>query len=210
MKKIIIAASIAFATLMAVDASAQNARETQVSYMKNNVTAFSADYNVPKKVLQEVAENYFKDNIKGKQLKSKDFRLFKGVNWETVLGQDKGDVYYKVEGKKNKSTLTLMVSKGYDNFVSGSSDAQVANNAKNFLNGFGDALLKYNKSQAIEDQKKLIEKTEKEHKGMESDQKKLEKKIADMQKELESMKKKVADKETEVKKEKSKLVEISK
>lgn len=211
MKKLILSSFIAVAVALGSSQSfAQKAYETKVSYMKKDVEAFAADFNVSKDVLNKVAEQYFNDNIKGKRKKNKDFYMYQGINATDIFGTEKGDLYYKVTGNKKNAKLILLVSKGYDNFVSGGSDAQVAANAKNLLNNFEQQIEKYNKAQLIEEQKKLIAKTEKEHKSLISDQKRAEKKLEDQQKEIENLKKKVSNKADEIEDQKKKLDELSK
>lgn len=187
---------------------AQKAYETSVKYLKNNVSGYAADFNIPKNDLAKIADEYFKGAVKGKRLKSKDYYLYRGINITEIFGQEKGDLYYKVEGNKKSSKLILLVSKGYDNFVNGSSDAQVATNTKNFLDNFQVEIDKFNKQKLINDQKELISKTEKEHKGLLQDQSKIEKKIQDLEKDLDHTKKKISDKTQEVEQQKVKLSEL--
>lgn len=210
MKKLIFSSIIAVAIAFGGHQSfAQKAYETKITYMKKNVEAFAADFNVSKTVLNKVAEQYFGENIKGRRKKNKDFYMYQGVNFTDIFGTEKGDLYYKVTGNKKNAKLILLVSKGYDNFVSGGSDAQVAENAKNVLNNFEHQIEKYNKAQLIDEQKKLIAKSEKDHKSLLQDQKRAEKKLEDQQKDIEKLQEKIAKKAEEIEAQKKKLEELS-
>lgn len=211
MKKLFIYSLLGLSILAAnVKVQAQSAYETKVSYMKNDVSGYAADYNISKSELSDVAEAYFKEQLKTKSKKNKDFYMFQGINFQDIFGQEKGDLYYKVDGNKKSSKLILLVSKGYDNFVNGSSDAQVANNAKNFLNNFQKEIDKYLKSKLIEEQKELIKKAEKENKSLLEDQSRIEKKIKDMEQDLESKKKEISQKGADIEKLKARLEELQK
>lgn len=211
MKKLFIYSLLGLSILAAnVKVQAQSAYETKISYMKNDVSGFAADYNISKSELSDVAEAYFKEQLKEKRKKNKDFYMYQGINFLDIFGQEKGDLYYKVEGNKKSSKLILLVSKGYDNFVNGSSDAQIANNTKNFLNNFQKEIDKYLKSKLIEEQKELIKKAEKENKSLLEDQSRIEKKIKDLERELESKKKEISQKGADIEKLKARLEELQK
>lgn len=194
-----IAFSIALMGGINYSAQAQNVRETSISYLKQNVNGYVGDYNVPKAELAKIAENYFSKNIKGKRLKNKDFYQYKGVNW-SVISLEKGDIYYKIDGNKKTSSMTILVSKGYDNYISSQTDAQLSNELKAFFTAFNQEVDKHFLEQRIADQKKVVAQLEKDHKNMLDEEKKLQKKIADIEKDINNNKKKYEEKAAEINK----------
>lgn len=204
MKRLIIGLCLlATCTFSQQESFARKAYETKVSYMKKDVEAFAADFNVSKDVLSNIAEQYFNENIKGKRKKNKDFYMYQGVNYQEIFGTEKGDFYYKVTGNKSSSKLIVLVSKGYDNFVSQANDQQIANNTKALLNNFEHHIEKYNKAQLIKAQQELINKTEKEKKNLEDEYQRTSKKLDDLQKQIDK-------KGKEIDEQKAKLEELQK
>jgi hypothetical protein len=94
-------------------------------------------------ILQKLKQTGYDPNTKGhlfwKKDKKEGFYVFEGVSLPDLNNQ-KLDMYFKVVPKSNEdkanSVIYLMVSKGYDNFVSPEGDTALWNNAQNFLNSF--------------------------------------------------------------------------
>jgi len=60
------------------------------------------------------------------------FHNYKGIVWN-VTGPTKVDLSYRVTGKKHKAKIYLIASKGYDNYITGLSDANTATSIYSFL-----------------------------------------------------------------------------
>ena len=94
-------------------------------------------------ILQKLKETGYNPETKGmlfwKTNKLNDFYVFDNVQLPELNNQ-KLDMYFKVSkatsGDKEQSTVTLMVSKGYDNFVSPQTDTATFYAAQKFLDGF--------------------------------------------------------------------------
>lgn len=103
-------------------------------------------------------------NMFNKKNKQEGFYTFSGVVLPELSNQ-KLDLYFKVspvEGdKNNRSAISLMVSKGYENFVSPEKDSSTFNAAEKFLNGFTVATDEYQVNKQMDEQKKLISASEK-------------------------------------------------
>lgn len=209
MKKFVSIISFLSLIVISFPSFAQNVRETQISYLKQNVNGYVGEYKVSKSDMEKITENYFANAIKGKRLKNKNFYQFKGVNWN-VISLDKADVYYRVDGNKSTSTLTILVSKGYDNYISSSSDAQLSNELKAFFSDFNKEIDKYTLNQRIEEQKKLIQKLEKDHKDLLQEETRMKNKISDLEKDIQSNKNKYENKMAEIEKNKTILQELEK
>lgn len=108
-----------------------------------------------------------KDSLNKLGYKSKDdnnFFVFKGVKL-SELGRDTYDLYFKVDKKSRKdkehSTVILMISKGYENFVNDATDADVIANAKTLLNSLVETVSAYDLELQVSDQKDALKKATK-------------------------------------------------
>jgi len=86
-------------------------------------------------------------------------------------------MYFKVEPKsktqKDKSTIYLLVSKGYDNFISPEVDTATFAAATAFLNGFVAGTAGYRLNLDIEEQGKVVKNAEKKLASLQDDDKDL-------------------------------------
>lgn len=128
MKKYLIIA-IAFLPLAS---SAQDIKEEKVKKGKDEANAFIVSYRYPKSVAKATMESVVKDNRMKRSNKKGGYYTYKGAMWSEV-SSTKMDYSYKVSGNKRKSTIYIIASKGYDNYVTTANDPQSAANIKNFL-----------------------------------------------------------------------------
>lgn len=203
--KILLGAALVFIT---PNLFAQNVKEAAVSFQKQNVNGFSADYNIGKSDLEKVAAEYFAKNINVKRGKAKPFYVFRGGNWTAVPSLSQGDVYYSVSGSKSNSTLTVLVSKGYDNYVSRSTDPNISTEVANFFSSFQQEIDKYTLKQRIAEQETLIKKLEKEQASYTKEDKKLKDKIKSIEKDIENNNKKNEKQLAEIEKQKQTLADL--
>lgn len=164
---------------------AQNARETIVKFKKVNQTAVVADYEAPKKIVEDALKARLDKAGLGKRKTSKGYMTYTGTIWQEIT-TDKVDVYVKVSGKKDKSSIEVLVSKGYDNFINSGNDAFATENIKTFLNNFVSELSFHQLGLDIKKQEDAVKKAEKEAadaiaeaKRLESEREKIEKRMAE-------------------------------
>ncbi len=155
-------------------------------YNKSVKPAVSIELPFP----DETVSGAIKDSLNKMGYKSKDakdFFVFKGVKMAT-LGTETYDLYFNVDRKSRKdkdhSTVTMMVSKGYENFISDATDPSVIANAKTFLNSLLGTVEAYDLELQITDQDNSV--------------KKANKKLADLVKNNEDLKKKKASIEQDI------------
>lgn len=175
-----------------------------------------ADYNKIKKpaLLSELpfSDNTVKDAIvdfmktKGyKQDKNKDYVVFKGVSL-SELGPGQYDLYFKIAEKsrkeRDKSTVTMFISKGYENFVGADTEPDLINNGKIVLDNFLKTTEAYDLELQIKSQEESVKKAERRLQDMMNDKADLEKKIARLQDELAQNVKGQTDQQTEIEKQK--------
>jgi hypothetical protein len=178
-----------------VKVSAQYAHESFVKFEKNNVNAVTADYNRSKSVMEEALKAQLEKEGLIKPDKSKGYIIYKGSNWNRI-GREKADIYFKVDGSKSKSSITILISKGYGNFINSETDPGTIKNAVDFLNSLEKKADEVQFSLDLSTQQFVIEKAEKEYvrslsdsTAFAADRKKLDAKILAQNEALQSRKK---------------------
>jgi len=178
-------AAAAFIVTAATSSFAQNAHEGRVQFMKSDQNAVIADYDLPKNIIEDALKERLEKAGLGKRSSEKGFMAYRGATW-TEIGTDKMDIYVKVDGKGNMSTITMLVSKGYDNFINSASDPEKTQKVQAFLNSFIKDARLYNLKLSILAQEDVIKKAEKDLKSsvdsgdkLQKDKDKVEKQIAD-------------------------------
>lgn len=208
MKQFIKNAFLLLAIAATSSVKAQNAREVAVKYNKMNVNGIVADYDVPKKIVEDALQASLSKAGLGESKSSKGYRLYEGAIWPE-LSPEKLDLYTDVTGRKESSTVTILISKGYNNFISTLADQEKVERVKSFLNDLliqakslelvsdiqkqEDAVKKAEKmyNNVVDDGAKLVRDREKIEKQMAENKAEQEKKNADWdveKKKLEDMK----------------------
>ena len=165
-------------------------------------------------ILQKLKETGYSPETKGKLFWKKNkldgFYVFNGVEL-AALNKQKLDMYFKVEPKskqKDQSIIYLLVSKGYDNFISPQSDTATFAAATAFLNGFVSGTASYRLNMDIEEQEKVVKSAEKKLANLQDDDKSLVKKIEELQADLRNKKTDQVMQEKEIENQKIKLQEL--
>jgi len=163
-------------------------------------------------ILQKLRETGYSPETKGKFFWKKNkrdgFYVFNGVTLP-ALNNQKLDMYFKVEeesnSNKNQSIIYLLVSKGYDNFISPDVDSVSFLAATEFLNGFLATTASYRLNLDIETQQKVLKNAENKLIGLQDDEKSLINKIDGLQADLRNKKVDQALQEKEIANQKVKL-----
>ncbi len=166
-------------------------------------------------ILQKLKETGYTPETKGKLFWKKNkldgFYVFNGVEL-AALNNQKLDMYFKVDPKsksqKDQSIIYLLVSKGYDNFISPEVDTATFAAATAFLNGFVAGTASYRLNLDIEEQAKVVKAAEKKLADLEDDDKALTKKIEELQADLRNKKDDKVMQEKEIANQKAKLEEL--
>ncbi len=199
MKKTIISIAVLLALGISQIGFAQNAKEEIVRINKQNQNAFTASYDVDKDVLETAVSDYFSKINLGRSKSYKGYNRYEEAVWSEI-SPDKIDLYSKVDGRNNTSNLTLLVSKGYDNYVTTMSDEEMAIRIKTFLNNFmqytyeaqNDADIKLSE-EALKKAEKDFDKIVKDGENLVKDKEKIEKEIEKNAAEKEEAAKKVEE-----------------
>ncbi|MEP7166253.1 MAG: hypothetical protein ABI741_16240 [Ferruginibacter sp.] len=153
-------------------------RSSKVDYQKESRPAIENDVPFPAKTVEKAIEDTFaKLGYKGSG--SKGFTVYKGVRMPE-LGPDAYDIYFMVDKKSRKdnenSTVTMMVTKGFDTFISESSDEKVFGKTKNYLDSLRNTVAVYDLEQQIATQEDEVKNADKKNENLQEDGKDLVKK----------------------------------
>jgi hypothetical protein len=182
--------------------------ETKSKFDKKEVSAASIEIDAEQGLMEKVIEEDMKTRGFGKAKSSKGYNQYAGINFNDI-SVDKIDMYIKSERKskkeKSKTVVNILVSKGYDNFVSGAADANIMKAMQEYLNGLVPKAEKALLENQIAEQEDGVKKAEKKAANLEDDLSDLEKKkrkieedIADKKKEIERQKDEVAKQRAEL------------
>lgn len=141
--------------MMSLQASAQNPQEGNIRFNKADHNGVTAEYSSGKTITEQALVNKLATAGLTNKSKKKGFIMYKEVSWPAITA-DKVDVYVKVGGNKKKSNVSLLVAKGYDNFITSASDAQAVTNLKDFLNTLPQDVTAYNADLALKAQEKKV------------------------------------------------------
>lgn len=163
-------------------------------------------------ILQKLSETGYSPETKGrffwKDNKLDGFYIFNGVTLP-ALNNQKLDMYFKVEkdrdAQKGQSIIYLLVSKGYDNFISPTSDSLTFRAATDFLNGFVVTTASYRLNLDIEEQEKVVKNAENKLVNLQDDENSIVKKIEGLQADLRNKKSDQKVQEKEIVDQKTKL-----
>ena len=162
--------------------------------------AISVDLPYPEKTVDGALQSKMaKLGYKGKE--SKGFKEYKGVLMPE-LGPATYDLYFAIDKKSKKekdaSTVTMLVSKGNENFITEADDPQTINNAKQILDNLLIGVTSYDLEQQISAQESVVSKEEKrlktygqEMEDMQKRKKKLEQQIDQSQRDQAASEKEI-------------------
>jgi|GEM_PF-1378274 len=160
------------ALLLPVLGYGQQIKEGTIKVGKEEKAGFIATSKHDHSMVEEAMSGKLADAGLKKYKKKKKFYCYKEVSLADI-SPTKIDLCYKVQKKKHKSRIYLVVSKGYDNYVTSASDATTAANINSFLTQI-DAVVEHNEevkrkelevkqmNDNIEQQKAAVKKAEEE------------------------------------------------
>jgi hypothetical protein len=200
------------AALLTMQFAQAQATITTVDYMKVKRQAIVNEMPFPEKIVKDAIDNRLQQaGYKGKE--SKGYIVYKGVRL-SELGSDSYDLYFMADrlSRKNKdnSTLSMLISKGYDNFVTDTADNTLMENGKKYLNNLRDMIAAYDLEQQIIAQEDVVKKADKKYNNLIEDGQSLEKKKRNIEKDIEDNKNDQASQKGEYEKQKQILETLRK
>ncbi|HMK03812.1 MAG TPA: hypothetical protein VK489_06455 [Ferruginibacter sp.] len=177
---------LVFSFVSCITINAQS-RINSIAYQKINRDAIVNDIPFPESVTgKAIQDTLEKLGYKGKE--SKGFTVYKGVKL-SALGSDAYDLYFMVDRKSKKekelSVVTMMISKGFDDFVTEKSDADLMRRAKTYLDSLRNAVAVYDLGQQVIEQDDVVKKNEKKASGLVADAEDLQKRKKKLEAEIE-------------------------
>ena len=144
-------------------------------------------------ILAKLKETGYKPEKSGgflnKKNKEEGYYKFSGVVLPELVNQQL-DLYFKVDpldnDSNNRSSITLLVSKGYENFVSAETDSATFAASERFLNGFVQNTNIYNIDHQLEENKHNIVTSEKKWKDLRDKQEAAKKRIVQLESDIKS------------------------
>ena len=175
MKKIIVSI-IALVSLYTLQAQAI---ETKATYNKVAQPAVLAEYIYDAAIVETAITDDLKQRGFGKGKSTKGYNLYQAINFAEISA-DKIDLYIKTEKKskkeKDRTIVTVLVSKGYDNFVSGTTETAMMTAILNYVNGLKPKFDTNSLELQVKDQEELVKKAEKKYNNLTDEGVDLEKK----------------------------------
>jgi len=156
----------------------------------------------PEKVIMGAIEDTMqKLGYKGKEVK--DFTVYRGVKLPDFNNVPL-DLYFMAERKSKKekesSLVTLLVSKGFDDFITRASNAELVEKAKVYLDSLRNAVGYYDLEQQIAEQETVMKDNAKKSNDLVSEAEDLQKKRKKLEKEIEDNAKEQANMKSETEK----------
>lgn len=143
--------------------------------------------------------------------KDKDYVVFKGVKL-AALGEGSYDLYFNTDRmskrEKDKSNLYMLISRGYDNFISDETDHSVIEGAKNFLTSLTETTAAYDLELQIKEQQESVQKAERKLQSLMNDADDLQKRKQKLEQEIADNQKAQIDQKSEIEKQKGILITL--
>jgi Skp family chaperone for outer membrane proteins len=141
--------------------SISQSRLVTAEYQKTQQPAIEYDVPFPEKTVSKSIDEYFqKLGYKGKD--TKGYLIFRGVRLPE-LGADNYDLYFKTDRKSKKekdaTTVTMLISSGYDHFIGENTNATLIDNGKIYLESLTGRVEAYDLDQQIADQDASVKKS---------------------------------------------------
>lgn len=160
---------------------------SSVEYQKVQHQAVVCEVPFPEKTVSNAIEDKLeKMGYKGKE--SKGFVVFKGVKMNE-LGNDALDMYFMVDRKSRKeketSVITLLLSKGFEEFITEKDNPGLMQKAKAYLDSIRNTIYDYDLEVQITDQENVVKDNEKKSTKLVEDAEDLQKKKKKLEKDIE-------------------------
>jgi len=176
-------------------------------------TAVVGDFGYAPDIVEAVLLDDLKTLGFGKGDSYKGFRKYANIQFYK-LSPDKIDFYFLVDQKNKKEkencTVSIVISKGGDNFINNSTNPEILEAAKSYLSGLDNKFSQQKVKVAFEEQTKVVEKADKEMNSLISKNKSLNTKLKDVQSDLEKNQKEQETQKALLEKEKLTLENLKK
>ena len=202
--KIIALTAVLFSLRILAQAQTPQGQATEASVMIDNVNrnAVAITINQPDNITEEALQQRLEHS--GLKDKAKNNSMsFKGVVLSDI-SPEKLDIYTIVQkGPNNSSTVYMAVSRGYNNFISGTTDSATTQNVKNFLQSLVQDANNRHADVGISNQINDVNKDQKSYQKLLDEQSDLRKKKTNIENRLAEIQNQLDMKTTELNKKKA-------
>lgn len=152
---------------------------------KEGVMAFTKTYQYPADEIEDaILEKLKEEGITGKKA-SNNYYAFKGVKYNSLWNRT-CDIYIAVNGSQKAGTMYLLISTGYDNYIS-DNDPEENKKISDWMDSLEDNIKNHLYNHQLENQEKETEEAIKDLNDIKKDKEKIEKKIADNEKDIKTL-----------------------
>ncbi len=196
--------SLLFVAVLFAFAGIAQSRTTTVEFQKINRQAIINEFPFAEKTTRNaIDEKFEKMGYKGKDVKG--YVVYRGVSLANI-GPDSYDLYFMVDRKSKKekdiAVVTMLISKGFDSFLSDSTGTNVMNNGKRYLDSLISVIAAYDLELQIKDQEDALKSNEKKAANLIGDGEDLQKEKQKIERKIEENIKNQASQKLEVEKQK--------
>lgn len=161
----------------------------------NKIITGAVENNIP--YATNIVEKALRDRMSEYNIKPRDqkgFIVYRGVKMDNI-SPNIIDIYFKVSKKSkkdnNSSVVTMLLSSGFESFMSEADNPDEFAAAKNFLNGLIQSSAAADLDQQIQVQGNAVDKADKKLKSLRSE-------LSSLNKKLEQTQRKISDTEKEI------------
>ncbi|HNB81320.1 MAG TPA: hypothetical protein PLP34_03990 [Chitinophagaceae bacterium] len=169
---------------LTIQLHAQDARITPIDWNQTKTNGIQVNYSMPAEMVDGALRKKWSDAGLGSGDKGKDgFRIYKG-SVVPEIAKEKMDYYVKVDAVQGQSVLSVLISKGYDNFLKPDIDSETYKQAKTYFNAFVKDATAFMVNHDITNQQNSLLQLEKDKKNLLKNEKNLNKKKEKLESEL--------------------------
>lgn|GEM_PF-3020588 len=159
--------------LFSAQGFAQRVSERQEDLQRlGRQSAFAMDLDHPAKTVEKIlGQRLRSDGLRGRS--SRGAVKYERVTYMPISGIPI-DLYTKVTGNRRRATVFIFVSRGYENFVTSSTDPVIAENVGIFLTSLISDVQSYELRNQISAQEKVVRRAQRDHEKLLRDQNNLQ------------------------------------
>lgn len=164
---------------------AQGAHDANIRAGKVDRPAVMIEYPFSKGITENAVRDRLEKAGLGKPKSDKGFMSYPGVKW-AELSPALVDVHVKVDANKgdNQSSIAILVSKGYDNYINSTTDPAMIAFLKAFLEGLLPDIKAGQLLGEIAGQEEILKRAEKDYGKVDDEGKRLEREKEKLEKQL--------------------------
>jgi len=142
-----------------------------------NQPAFAMDLDHPARTVEKVLGQRLRNDGLRRGRSSRGAVKHERVTYLPIF-EGPIDLYTKVTGNRRRSTVFIFVSRGYENFVTSSTDPIIGANVTEFLNSLVEDVQAYEIRNQISAQERVVRRAQRDHDNLVRDQERRQERMA--------------------------------